>query len=151
MSLFRNLLVSLMLVFLVSCAQLESITNPGGSTVSNDDIYAQEEEPTQEDLQNQFQDIPFPDDTFLNLAESSVNGSGENWFGDLIFSSKLSAELVFMHFRDHMPDTGWFLIIEQQGKKIYLIYEKDLRTAVISIDRKRSGSDVALSVVPRDQ
>jgi hypothetical protein len=56
-----------------------------------------------------------------------------------------------MHFKEYMPDTGWFLINEMQGKKILLIYEKDLRTAAISIDRKRSGSEVFISVAPRDQ
>jgi hypothetical protein len=150
MSLSRNILVSFLVIFLASCAQLESITNSGRSTMSSDDMFAQEE-PTQEDLRNQFQDIPFPNDTSLNLLESSVKGSGENWFGDLIFDSKLNAEDVFMHFKEYMPDTGWFLINEMQGKKILLIYEKDLRTAAISVDRKRSGSEVFIAVAPRDQ
>lgn len=150
MSLSRDLLVCFLVIFMASCAQIESITNPGRSNISNDDILAQEV-PTQEDLKNQFQDIPFPYDTFLNLSESSVKGSGENWFGDLIFDSKLTAEDVFMHFKEYMPDTGWFLINEMQGKKILLIYEKDLRTAAIIIDRKRSGSEVFIAVAPRDQ
>ena len=76
MSLFRNLLASLMLVFLVSCAQLESITNPGGSTVSNDDISI-DAEPTQEDVLNQFSDVAFPPETYLDLTKSVVVGSDE--------------------------------------------------------------------------
>ena len=150
MSFFRTFFVLMLIFSIASCAQIESITNPGGLSSGSETIIG-EETPSQEDLLNQFQDIIFPNNTVLNLKESSVKGSGENWFGDLIFDSKLKAEDVFMHFKENMPGTGWFLIIEQQGKKIYLIYEKDLRTAIISIDRKRSGSEVVLSVSPRDQ
>ena len=112
MSLFRNLLASLMLVFLVSCAQLESITNPGGSTVSNDDISI-DAEPTQEDVLNQFSDVAFPPETYLDLTKSVVVGSDENWFGQIYFNSGLDANSVFSYFKEHMPDTGWFLIMEQ--------------------------------------
>ena len=150
MSLFRNLLVSLMLVFLVSCAQLESITNPGGSTVSNDDISI-DIQPTQEDVLNQFSDVAFPPETYLDLTKSVVVGSDENWFGQIYFNSGLDANSVFSYFKEHMPDTGWFLIMEQQGNQIFLVYEKDLRTAIISISRKRSGAETVLAVAPRAQ
>lgn len=150
MSLFRNLLASLMLVFLVSCAQLESITNPGGSTVSNDDISINAE-PTQEDVLNQFSDVAFPPETYLDLTKSVVVGSDENWFGQIYFNSGLDANSVFSYFKEHMPDTGWFLIMEQQGNQIFLVYEKDLRTAIISISRKRSGAETILAVAPRAQ
>ena len=150
MSLFRNLLVSLMLVFLVSCAQLESITNPGGSTVSNDDISI-DAGPTQEDVLNQFSDVAFPPETYLDLTKSVVVGSDENWFGQIYFNSGLDANSVFSYFKEHMPDTGWFLIMEQQGNQIFLVYEKDLRTAIISISRKRSGAETILAVAPRAQ
>ena len=150
MSLFRNLLASLMLVFLVSCAQLESITNPGGSTVSNDDISI-DSEPTQEDVLNQFSDVAFPPETYLDLTKSVVVGSDENWFGQIYFNSGLDANSVFSYFKEHMPDTGWFLIMEQQGNQIFLVYEKDLRTAIISISRKRSGAETILAVAPRAQ
>jgi hypothetical protein len=135
---------------LVSCAQLESITNPGGSTVSNDDISI-DAEPTQEDVLNQFSDVAFPPETYLDLTKSVVVGSDENWFGQIYFNSGLDANSVFSYFKEHMPDTGWFLIMEQQGNQIFLVYEKDLRTAIISISRKRSGAETILAVAPRAQ
>ena len=101
------------------------------------------------DYLNQFQDIPVPNDTCFNLKKSTIVGSPENWFGKVYFSSKLSAELVSMDLRERMPDTGWFLIIEKQGKNIYLIYEKDLRTAFILIDRKGSGSEYTIQITPK--
>ena len=135
---------------MVSYAQLESITNSGGSTVSNDDISI-DAEPTQEDVLNQFSDVAFPPETYLDLTKSVVVGSDENWFGQIYFNSGLDANSVFSYFKEHMPDTGWFLIMEQQGNQIFLVYEKDLRTAIISISRKRSGAETILAVAPRAQ
>ena len=150
MSLFRSFLVTLTFVFLASCAQLESITNPGGSTVSNSD-FSEDQVPTQEDVLNQFSDVAFPPETFLDLTKSVVVGSDENWFGQIYFNSGLDANAVFNYFKEHMPDTGWFLIMEQQGNQVFLVYEKDLRTAIISISRKRSGAETILAVAPRAQ
>ena len=150
MSLFRSCLVTLIFVFLASCAQLESITNPGGSTVSNSD-FSEDQVPTQEDVLNQFSDVAFPPETFLDLTKSVVVGSDENWFGQIYFNSGLDANAVFNYFKEHMPDTGWFLIMEQQGNQVFLVYEKDLRTAIISISRKRSGAETILAVAPRAQ
>jgi len=124
--------------------------NPGGSTVSNDDISI-DAEPTQEDVLNQFSDVAFPPETYLDLTKSVVVGSDENWFGQIYFNSGLDANSVFSYFKEHMPDTGWFLIMEQQGNQIFLVYEKDLRTAIISISRKRSGAETILAVAPRAQ
>ena len=150
MSLFRSFLVTLIFVFLASCTQLESITNPGGSTVSNSD-FSEDQAPTQEDVLNQFSDVAFPPETFLDLTKSVVVGSDENWFGQIYFNSGLDANAVFNYFKEHMPDTGWFLIMEQQGNQVFLVYEKDLRTAIISISRKRSGAETILAVAPRAQ
>ena len=86
-----------------------------------------------------------------NIAGIAGVGSDENWFGQIYFNSGLDANSVFNYFKEHMPDTGWFLIMEQQGNQIFLVYEKDLRTAIISISRKRSGAETILAVAPRAQ
>ena len=150
MSLSRNLLLCFSLIFLSSCAQLESITGSGGSSVTSADVSA-DQAPTQEDVLNQFSDVAFPPETYLDLTKSVVVGSDENWFGQIYFNSGLDANSVFNYFKEHMPDTGWFLIMEQQGNQIFLVYEKDLRTAIISISRKRSGAETILAVAPRAQ
>ena len=150
MSLSRSLIAGFVLVFLASCAQLESITNPGGSTVNNSDI-SDDMAPTQEDVLNQFSDVAFPPETYLDLTKSVVVGSDENWFGQIYFNSGLDANAVFNYFKEHMPDTGWFLIMEQQGNQIFLDYEKHLTTAIISIRRKRSGAETILAVATRAQ
>ena len=51
-------------------------------------------------------------------------GSDENWFGQLFFISELDANDVFAYFKEHMPDTGWFLIMEQQTNKAFSSMKK---------------------------
>ena len=149
MSFFRTFFVFIFIFSLVSCAEISSLTNPGSSTSASD--VSNLNEPTQEDVLNQFSDVAFPPETYLDLTKSVVVGSDENWFGQIYFNSGLDANSVFNYFKEHMPDTGWFLIMEQQGNQIFLVYEKDLRTAIISISGKRSGADTILAVAPRAQ
>ena len=149
MSFFRTFFIFIIVFTLASCAEISSLTNPGSSTSVSE--VSEANEPTQEDVLNQFSDVAFPQETFLDLTKSVVVGSDENWFGQIYFNSGLDANAVFNYFKEHMPDTGWFLIMEQQGNQIFLVYEKDLRTAIISISRKRSGADTILAVAPRAQ
>ena len=94
MSLSRNLLFCFSVIFLASCAQLESITGSGGSSVTSADVSA-DQAPTQEDVLNQFSDVAFPPETYLDLTKSVVVGSDENWFGQIYFNSGLDANSVF--------------------------------------------------------
>ena len=149
MSFLRTFFVFMLVFLLSSCAEIASLTNPGSSTSVSE--VSESNEPTQEDVLNQFSDVAFPPETYLDLTTSVVVGSDENWFGQIYFNSGLDANSVFNYFKEHMPDTGWFLIMEQQGNQIFLVYEKDLRTAIISISRKRSGADTILAVAPRAQ
>ena len=62
----------------------------------------------------------------------------------------LSAILSEVGFRVNGVDTNKNTI-KNLNKKIVPFYEKDLRTAIISISRKRSGADTILAVAPRAQ
>ena len=150
MSLSRNLIFCFSVIFLASCAQFESITGSGSSSSTNGDTSI-DQSISQEDYKNQFSDIEFPPETDLDLTKSVVVGSDENWFGQIYFDSELDANSVFNYFKENMPNTGWFLISEQQGNIIMLVYEKDLRTATLMISRKRAGSETVLAVAPRAQ
>jgi hypothetical protein len=50
-----------------------------------------------------------------------------------------------------MPDYGWFLIMESQGRENHLVYEKDLRVAIVNIVATRSGSEISFLTGPRSQ
>ncbi len=137
------------MIFLSSCSQFD-----GNFLNSNDPVVEQQgdsliEEVTQDDIFNQINDISFPPDTVIDIPSSLIMGSDENWFGQLFFISDLDANEVFAYFKEHMPDTGWFLIMEQQTKQSFLVYEKDNRVAILNISRNKRGSKATMAVGPR--
>jgi len=145
----RYSILILSLVFLSSCSQFDgSFLNPSDPIVdqSSDSMV---DEVTQEDIFNQINDISFPPDTVIDIPSSLIMGSDENWFGQLFFISNLDANEVFAYFKEHMPDTGWFLIMEQQTKQSFLVYEKDNRVAILNILRNKRGSKATMAVGPR--
>ena len=137
------------MVFLSSCSQFD-----GSFLNSNDPQVEQQgellaEDITQDDIFNQINDISFPPDTVIDIPSSLIMGSDENWFGQLFFISDKDANEVFAYFKEHMPDTGWFLIMEQQTKQSFLVYEKDNRVAILNISRNKRGSKATMAVGPR--
>jgi hypothetical protein len=137
------------MVFLSSCSQFD-----GSFLNSNDPQVEQQgeslaEDISQDDIFNQINDISFPPDTVIDIPSSLIMGSDENWFGQLFFISDKDANEVFAYFKEHMPDTGWFLIMEQQTKQSFLVYEKDNRVAILNISRNKRGSKATMAVGPR--
>jgi len=137
------------MIFLSSCSQFD-----GSFLNSNDPQVEQQgdslvDEVTQDDIFNQINDISFPPDTVIDIPSSLIMGSDENWFGQLFFISDKDANQDFAYFKEHMPDTGWFLIMEQQTKQSFLVYEKDNRVAILNILRNKRGSKATMAVGPR--
>ena len=58
MSFFRTFFVFMLIFSLASCAEIASLTNPGNSTSVSE--VSDLNEPTQEDVLNQFSDVAFP-------------------------------------------------------------------------------------------
>ena len=133
----KNISIIFIVFSLTACAQFD------GSFLNSSDPMAEQlnddamPEVTQEDIFNQINDIAFPPNTVIDIPSSLIMGSDENWFGQLFFISELDANEVFAYFKEHMPDTGWFLIMEQQTKQSFLVYEKDNRVAILNISRNK--------------
>ena len=146
---FKNISIVFILFSLTACAQFDGSfldsSDPMTEQLSNDVT----PEVTQEDIFNQINDIAFPTNTVIDIPSSLIMGSDENWFGQLFFISELDANEVFAYFKEHMPDTGWFLIMEQQTKQSFLVYEKDNRVAILNISRSKKGSKATMAVGPR--
>ena len=146
---FKNISIVFILFSLTACAQFDGSfldsSDPMTEQLSNDVT----PEVTQEDIFNQINDIAFPPNTVIDIPSSLIMGSDENWFGQLFFISELDANEVFAYFKEHMPDTGWFLIMEQQTKQSFLVYEKDNRVAILNISRNKRGAKATMAVGPR--
>ena len=120
----KNISIVFIVFSLTACAQFDgsflNSSEPRTEQLS-DDVTP---EVTQEDIFNQINDIAFPPNTVIDIPSSLILGSDENWFGQLFFISELDANEVFAYFKEHMPDTGWFLIMEQQTYKAFLCMKK---------------------------
>jgi hypothetical protein len=146
---FKNISLVFILFSLTACAQFDGSFLDSSDPMTeqlSDDVTP---EITQEDIFNQINDIAFPPNTVIDIPSSLIMGSDENWFGQLFFISELDANEVFAYFKEHMPDTGWFLIMEQQTKQSFLVYEKDNRVAILNISRNKRGSKATMAVGPR--
>ena len=145
----KNISIVFIVFSLTACAQFDgsflNSSEPRTEQLS-DDVTP---EVTQEDIFNQINDIAFPPNTVIDIPSSLIMGSDENWFGQLFFISELDANEVFAYFKEHMPDTGWFLIMEQQTKQSFLVYEKDNRVAILNNSRNKRGSKATMAVGPR--
>ena len=146
----KNISIVFIVFSLTACAQFDgsflNSSEPRTEQLSDDVM----PEVTQEDIFNQINDIAFPPNTVIDIPSSLIMGSDENWFGQLFFISELDANEVFAYFKEHMPDTGWFLIMQQQTKQNFLVYEKDKRVAILNISRNKRGSQATMAVGPRD-
>ena len=141
----KNISIVFIVFSLTACAQFDGSflnSNEPRTEQLSDDVTP---EVTLEDIF----DIAFPPNTVIDIPSSLIMGSDENWFGQLFFISELDANEVFAYFKEHMPDTGWFLIMEQQTKQSFLVYEKDNRVAILNISRNKRGSKATMAVGPR--
>ena len=146
---FKNISIVFILFSLTACAQFDGSFLDSSDPMTEQSSNDATPEVTQEDIFNQINDIAFPPKTVIDIPSSLIMGSDENWFGQLFFISELDANEVFAYFKEHMPDTGWFLIMEQQTKQSFLVYEKDNRVAILNISRSKKGSKATMAVGPR--
>ena len=78
-------------------------------------------------------------EAFLDLLKAELLGDS---------TCRLTTDFV-AYWKEHMPDTGWFLIMEQQSRQNFLVYEKDNRVAIININPSKKGSTAVMAVGPR--
>ena len=145
----KNISIVFIVFSLTACAQFDGSFLDSSDPMTEQSSNDATPEVTQEDIFNQINDIAFPPKTVIDIPSSLIMGSDENWFGQLFFISELDANEVFAYFKEHMPDTGWFLIMEQQTKQSFLVYEKDNRVAILNILRNKRGSKATMAVGPR--
>ena len=146
----RNLIVFFCIAVLTSCGSFDGAFMGANSdpVTENTNLDATDEE-LMEEIFNQINDIPFPKKAKLDILNSLIMGADEDWFGQLIFIAEESHSEAFAYWKEHMPDTGWFLIMEQQSKQDFLVYEKDNRVAIININPSKKGSTAVMAVGPR--
>ncbi|MBC7356513.1 MAG: hypothetical protein JG774_1414 [Desulfomicrobiaceae bacterium] len=96
-----------------------------------------EEPPTATETQAfvyDFRDIQIPQDMEIQMKESTVSSvAGEN-YGVLKFKGRVEPISLFDYFANSMPKNGWTLIAYQKYQRFQMIFTKENRVAVLTIE-----------------
>ena len=99
-----------------------------------------------------FTDIPMPADASVELDQTIVLGTGEDWMGRVTIKAKTGLTSVFDFYREQMPQFGWQELTVLRSATSVLTYTRGERIATIQIETKAgpfSGSRIIFSVSPR--
>lgn len=96
-----------------------------------------------------FPDIPFPDNSYMNLEDSKTMGNGENWIGSICYTATFNAGRVFDFYVSEMPKKGWVEIAVVRAGISQMTYVKDGRAVQILIQIEGDDSAfVTITAVP---
>lgn len=88
-----------------------------------------------------FPDVPFPDQSYINLEETKALGTGDNWIGSLVFTTPYNASSVFDFYMSEMPKLKWKEIATVRADISHMTYVRENRAVQILI--LSDGSDKA--------
>lgn len=96
-----------------------------------------EEPPTATETQGfvyDFRDVRIPQDMEIQMNKSSITPvSGEN-YGVLKFKGRVEPISLFDYFANSMPKDGWSLIAYQKYQRFLMVFTKESRVAVLTIE-----------------
>ncbi len=97
----------------------------------------------------QFPDIPFPQESYVDLDETKALGSGENWIGSLAFDTPYNASSVFDFYMSEMPKLNWIEVATVRAKFSQMTYGRNNRVVQILIESTGSDSaKVTITAIP---
>lgn len=97
----------------------------------------------------QFPDVPFPQESFVDLSETKALGSGENWIGSLVFNTPYNASSVYDFYMSEMPKLNWIEVATVRAKFSQMTYGRNNRVVQILIESKGSDkSRVTITAIP---
>ena len=125
----KMLVLTLIVFFQTSCS-------------SNIDTYSSSDLNSTQDGENitttkksftQFQDIPIPDQSTMNVDKTLLLGEKQDWIGRLFLNSPLQPEEVFNFFKLNLTKFGWEEITSVRSKISVLTYSLNERIMTIQI------------------
>ena len=81
----------------------------------------------------EFQDIPIPDNSTMNVDKTLLLGEKQNWIGRLFLNSPLQPEEVFNFFKLNLTKYDWEEITSVRSKISVLTYSLNERVMTIQI------------------
>ena len=99
----------------------------------------------------QFPDIPFPQESYVDLDETRALGSGDNWTGSLAFDTPYNASSVFDFYMSEMPKLGWTEVAPVRARVSHMTYIQAKRAVQILIEMDSSDTSmVTITAIPNE-
>ena len=98
-----------------------------------------------------FKDIPIPDGSVMDMNNTVIFGSDDEWFGRLALIPNLSHAETFDFFRYEMPNLNWKEITNVRSTSSGLSYEKENRVVTIQITNSYGKTLCAVNMSPKKQ
>ena len=98
-----------------------------------------------------FKDIPIPDGSLMDMKNTVIFGSDDEWFGRLSLVPNLSHAETFDFFRFEMPNLNWKEITNVRATSSVLSYEKDNRIVTIQITNAYNKTICSINMSPKKQ
>ena len=98
-----------------------------------------------------FKDIPIPDGSLMDMKNTVIFGSDDEWFGRLSLVPNLSHAETFDFFRFEMPNLSWKEITNVRATSSVLSYEKDNRIVTIQIANADNKTICSINMSPKKQ
>ncbi len=96
-----------------------------------------------------FKDIPIPDGSIMDMENTVIFGSDEEWFGRLTILPSLSHAETFDFFRYEMPNLSWIEITNVRATSSVLSYERNNRIVTIQISNSYGKTLCSISMSPK--
>ena len=98
-----------------------------------------------------FKDIAIPDGAVMDMENTVIFGSDDEWFGRLSINPRLSHAETFDFFRYEMPNLSWKEITNVRATSSVLSYEKDQRIVTIQIRTSYGKTHCSINMSPKKQ
>ena len=98
-----------------------------------------------------FKDIPIPDGALMDMKNTVIFGSDDEWFGRLSLVPNLSHAETFDFFRFEMPNLSWEEITNVRATSSVLSYQKNQRVVTIQIFNSYGKTVCSINMSPKKQ
>lgn len=141
----RILFVTIISLFLLSGC------NKNGVPLMSSGLSGTEGLPPEQLSFAKFKDIAIPDGAVMDMENTVIFGSDDEWFGRLAINPRLSHAETFDFFRYEMPNLSWKEITNVRSTSSVLSYEKDQRILTIQISNSYGQTLCLINMSPKKQ
>ncbi len=142
----RTLFTLALALTLAACGATAPLSPKGTGTTSKGDSPV----PDKSVSFAQFTDIPVPAGAKMDIDQTLVLGSDNDWIGRLTLDTGLNVVEVYDFFKREMAEFGWHEVTSVRATISVLTYARDNRVATLQILGGRlKGTKVHVTVSPR--